>query len=298
MKVFDCTTFYNENMMLELRFNILNPYVDKFVITESKYSHSGEKKKLNFDINKFKDFKKKINYIVVENEPNNLFDETRIHLDKSGNNQIRENSIKRIAFQRDNLMPGIEEADNDDYIFYSDNDEIPRFENINLEKNKNKIIAFNQKLFYYKFNLFCDRIEWHGTRGCKKKHLKSFTWLRDLKIKNYPIYRIDTLFSDTKYTNIKIVKNGGWHFSQVKSPEDIYKKLTNSEDHAEFKANKQTLSDIKDMVKRKVINFDHQAKSKDYKYSNEFKLKTLPIKDMPIFIQKNSDKYSEWLDLM
>ena len=73
-------------------------------------------------------------------------------------------------------------------------------------------------------------------------------------------------------------------------------KLTNSEDHAEFKDNKQTLNDIKDMVKRKVINFDHQAKSKDYKYSNEFKLKTLSIKDMPTFIQKNSNKYSEWLD--
>ena len=111
MKVFDCTTFYNENMMLELRFNILNPYVDKFVITESKYSHSGEKKKLNFDINKFKDFKKKINYIVVENEPDNLFDENKLHLDKSGNNQIRENSIKRIAHQRDSLISGIEEED-------------------------------------------------------------------------------------------------------------------------------------------------------------------------------------------
>ena len=82
MKVFDCTTFYNENMMLELRFNILDPYIDKFVITEAKYSHSGEKKKLNFDINKFKDFKKKINYIVVENEPDNLFDENKLHLDK------------------------------------------------------------------------------------------------------------------------------------------------------------------------------------------------------------------------
>ena len=156
-------------MMLELRFNILDPYVDKFVITESKYSHSGEKKKLNFDINKFKNFKKKINYIVVENEPNNLFDETKLSLDKSGNNQIRENSIKRIAFQRDSLTSGIEEADKDDYIFYSDNDEIPRFENINLERNKNKIVAFKQKHFYYKFNLYCDRIEWHGTRGCKKK---------------------------------------------------------------------------------------------------------------------------------
>ena len=193
-------------------------------------------------------------------------------------------------------MSGIEEADENDYIFYSDNDEIPRFENINLEKNNNKIIAFKQKLFYYKFNLFCDRIEWHGTRGCKKKHLKSFSWLRDLKIKNYPIYRIDTLFSDTKYINIKIITDGGWHFSQVKSPEDIYIKLTNHEEHAEFKDSKQTLNDIKDMVKRKVINFDHQAKSKEYKYSNEFKLKTLSVSEMPSFIQKNSDKYSDWLD--
>ena len=297
MKVFDCTTFYNENMMLELRFNILDPYVDKFVITESKYSHSGEKKKLNFDINKFKNFKKKINYIVVENEPENLFDETKVNLDKSENNQIRENSIKRIAHQRDSLMPGIEEADENDYIFYSDNDEIPRFENINLEKNKNKIVAFKQKLFYYKFNLLCDRIEWHGTRGCKKKHLKSFSWLRDLKIKNYPIYRIDTLFSDTKYMNIKIIIDGGWHFSQVKSPEDIYIKLTNHEEHAEFKDSKQTLNDVRDMVKRKVINFDHQAKSTEYKYSKEFKLKTLSVSEMPSFIQKNLDKYSDWLDL-
>jgi len=297
MKVFDCTTFYNENMMLELRFNILDPYVDKFVITESKYSHSGEKKKLNFDINKFKNFKKKINYIVVENEPENLFDETKVNLDKSENNQIRENSIKRIAHQRDSLMPGIEEADENDYIFYSDNDEIPRFENINLEKNKNKIVAFKQKLFYYKFNLLCDRIEWHGTRGCKKKHLKSFSWLRDLKIKNYPIYRIDTLFSDTKYMNIKIIIDGGWHFSQVKSPEDIYIKLTNHEEHAEFKDSKQTLNDVRDMVKRKVINFDHQAKSTQYKYSKEFKLKTLSVSEMPSFIQKNLDKYSDWLDL-
>ncbi len=60
MKVFDCTTFYSENLMLEVRFNILNKFVDKFVVVESKYSHSGKKKELNFDINNFKDFKKKL----------------------------------------------------------------------------------------------------------------------------------------------------------------------------------------------------------------------------------------------
>ena len=60
MKIFDCTTFFDENLMLEVRFNILNERVDKFVITEAKYSHSGEKKKLNFNISKFPEFKKKI----------------------------------------------------------------------------------------------------------------------------------------------------------------------------------------------------------------------------------------------
>ena len=63
MRIFDCTTFFNENLMLEVRFNILNKYVDKFIVAEAKYSHSGEKKKLNFDINKFSGFKKKIIYI-------------------------------------------------------------------------------------------------------------------------------------------------------------------------------------------------------------------------------------------
>ena len=297
MKVFDCTTFYNENMMLELRFNILDPYVDKFVITESKYSHSGEKKKLNFDINKFKDFKKKINYIVVENEPNNLFDETKLHLDKSGKNQIRENSIKRIALQRDSLTSGIEEADENDYVFYSDNDEIPRFENIDLEKNNNKILAFKQKLFYYKFNLFCDRMDWHGTRGCKKKDLKSFTWLRNIKIKKYSKLRLDTLFSDTKYSSLKIVIDGGWHFSQLKSPEDIQIKLTNSEDHYEYKLANKKLVDIEDLVKRKVIIYDHQAKSSEYKFGKEFKLKTISMKEMPSFLQNKVEKYSSWFDL-
>ena len=63
MKIFDCTTFFDENLMLEVRFNILNKHVDKFVVAEAKYSHSGDKKKLNFDIKKFTEFKKKIIYL-------------------------------------------------------------------------------------------------------------------------------------------------------------------------------------------------------------------------------------------
>ena len=297
MKVFDCTTFYSENLMLEIRFNILNPHVDKFVITESLYSHSGDKKKLNFDINRFKEFKKKIIYIVVDNEPNNLIYEEKNNIKKENSNQIRANAIKRIAHQRDKLFSGLNEASDEDYIFYSDNDEIPKFENLDLENNESKIVIFKQKLFYYKFNLFCDRAQWYGTKGCKKKNLKSFSWLRDIKTKKYPIFRLDTFFSNTKYIDLKIVEDGGWHFSQLKTPEDIEDKLTHSEDHYEYKLAKNTLPSIEDLVKRKVITYDHQAKTTDYKFAKEFKLKTLPIDYMPLFLKKNVNKYSEWFDL-
>ena len=297
MKIFDCTTFYNENLMLEARFNILNDFVDKFIISEAKYSHSGEKKKLNFDFNRFGDFKKKIIYLTVDNEPNSVvYEKDKNNKKFESIDNIRENSINRIAKQRDNLLLGLNEADDDDYIFYSDNDEIPNFENFDFENNKSKIIIFKQKLFYYKFNLYCDRVEWFGTKGCKKKHLKSFSWLREIKTKKYPFFRLDTLLSNNKYIDLKIIENGGWHFSQLKTPKDIETKLMNDEVYYEFKLTKKGLSDIEDLVKRKVIIYDHKAKTTDYKFGKEFKLKTLPIKDMPPFLRKNVDKYSKWFD--
>ena len=116
--------------MLEIRFNILNKYVDKFIISESRYSHSGEKKKLYFDIKKFPEFKNKIIYLVVDNEPNNLVYQKKDNNIFENNSDMRMNSIKRIAYQRDKIMDCLVEADDDDYIFYSDNDEIPNLENL------------------------------------------------------------------------------------------------------------------------------------------------------------------------
>ena len=297
MKIFDCTTFYNENLMLEVRFNVLNEFVDKFVVTEAKYSHSGERKKLNFDFNKFKEFKKKIIYLVVDKEPDSLIyekNEKKEMLEKD--KDMRGNSIKRIAHQRDNLLLGLEEASDEDYIFYSDNDEIPNLEAFNFRENKNKIIIFKQKLFYYKFNLHCDRIDWYGTKGCKKKFLKSFSWLREIKTKKYPFFRFDTFFSNNKYIDLKIVENGGWHFSQLMLPKDIEIKLQNSEHHDEYKLAKQNLPNVEDLIKRKVITYDHKAKTSDYKFANEFKLKTLSLDFMPLFLKNNVNKYSEWFD--
>ena len=296
MKIFDCTTFYNENLILETRFNILNEYVDKFVITESAFSHSGEKKDFNFDFSKFEKFKNKIIYLKIEEEPKDLTYEIKDGKKIEEGTSIRANAIKRIAHQRNFLNEGIIDASKDDLIFYSDNDEIPNLEFFDTHKVKNEIIIFNQKMFYYKFNLFCDRYEWFGTKGCKKKNLVDFDWLRNVKAKKYPFYRIDTFFSKTKYAEVNIIKNGGWHFSQLKKPEEIYKKLTNSEDHLEFKETKKTLSDIEDLVKRKVILYDHLAKTSENKFNKEFKLTTLGVDQMPQYIQNNQIKYKDWLD--
>lgn len=281
--------------MLEVRFNILNKYVDKFVVTEAKYSHSGERKKLNFNINKFSEFKNKIIYLVIENEPEDIIYENNKNLIEN-KTEMRMNSIKRIAYQRDKLMECLNEADADDYIFYSDNDEIPNFKDLNLTEKGDSIIIFKQKLFYYKFNLFCDRVDWYGTKGCKKKNLLSFSWLREVKAKKYPFFRLDTFFSKNKYTNIKIIEDGGWHFSQLKSPKDIEIKLLNQEHHDEYRLAKDKLPSVEDLIKRKTIVYDHKAKSSEYKYSKEFKLKTLSIESMPLFLKENVDKYNEWFD--
>ena len=296
MRIFDCTTFFNENLMLEVRFNILNKYVDKFIVAEAKYSHSGEKKKLNFDIKKFPEFKKKIIYIVIDNEPENIIYQEKDNNKFEKKEDMRMNSIKRIAYQRNKIINYLDEANEEDFIFYSDNDEIPKFENLDLEKIQNKIVIFKQKLFYYKFNLYCDRVDWFGTKGCQKKKIVSFSWLREVKAKKYPFYRFDTLFSKTKYKNVSIVDDGGWHFSQLKTPKDIEIKLLNQEHHDEYRLAKKALPSIAELIKRKSIVYDHKAKSTDYKFSNEFKLKTLSMDDMPLFLKKNENKYSEWFD--
>ena len=143
MKIFDCTTYYSEDLMLDVRLNILDPYVHKFIIVESKFSHSGKEKNLNFDIKNFSKFKDKIIYLVIENEPEGIMKSTNI---SSG--EKRMNSIKRIEQSYNYMAKGINEAEDNDLICISDNDEIPNFDSVNFNKTKNKVLIFEQLFFY------------------------------------------------------------------------------------------------------------------------------------------------------
>ena len=165
MQVFDCFMYYNEDTVLELRLNYLNQYVDYFVVVESTFDHRGKKKKLNFDINKFINFKDKIKYYILDSQPPDI---EEIKVNDTENEKSRKyilNGYRRDHYQRKYLSKGIEYADTDDLIIISDIDEIPKLENIYLEKVKNSLLFFNQKMCYYKFNLYQKNYNWVGSRA-------------------------------------------------------------------------------------------------------------------------------------
>ena len=204
--------------------------------------------------------------------------------------------MARDYFQRENLSRGIEEALNDDLILISDLDEIPDLNKIDLSKINNKIIIFEQKMFYYKLNLFYQDYTWLGTKAVRKKNLITPQWLRNVKGKNYPKWRLDTLFSKKKYTNLYFIKNGGWHFTCLRTAEELEKKLLNFAHHYEYEESGLSIKDLKKLIEEKRVMYDHNIDQKGYKWSGKSILKNYDIDLLPEYISSNQKKYSDWLD--
>ena len=267
MAIFDCFQYFNEEHIAEIRFNILNRFVDSFVVVESTVNHQGKPKKLNFDVSKYKKFKNKINYIIVDDTPENI---KKPH--KGGESLVEQH-------QRNSIMKGLKNASDNDIIILSDVDEIPNLNKLN-EFDKKKYAVFSQKMFMYKLNLLNLRENnWHGSKICLKKNLKSPQWLRNLKFKKYPFWRID------KIKNLQIIENGGWHFAYLQSPENISKKIK-SFAHGEF--NKEDISN-KENIKIKI------DKGQDI-FDRGYSLKKVEIdKGFPSYIYENKNKLKKWI---
>ena len=133
--------------MMDVRFNALNEHVHKFIVVESLFSHSGEKKKLNFDINNYPKFKDKIIYLVIDREPDDLINPLNENIQYK-----RINSIKRIELSYDFMMSEIKKLSDKDLIILSDNDEIPNLDSAQFKDSNSDIYIFQQLFFYYKFN--------------------------------------------------------------------------------------------------------------------------------------------------
>ena len=264
-KILDCITFFDNTLMFNLRFNILKNYVDFFIICESEYDHRNKRKKLNFDSNLLNN--EKIKYFVLKKPfPN-------------------ESDIwKNQAIQREFLLESAKSiAQDEDYIFFSDPDEIPNPQLLINFELKKKYGIFFQKCFNFKFNLFNPyETPWEGTRVCKLKNLKSIDFMRQ-KIKsknlNYSFFRLD------KEKSIETFKNGGWHFNNILSPEAISLKLKTFA-HAEFSGKRYSdVEIIKSKIEKRVDLFERGHQYEQVKLDNTF----------PEYLITNYDKYKNYI---
>jgi len=264
-KILDCITFFDNNFMFDLRYNILKNHVDYFVVCESKYDHQGNKKKTNFILKEtYK--KNKIKYILMDEKF-----------------PLKTDLWENQAIQREYLLNNLNFADKDDYIFFSDPDEIPRPELLINFTLKKKYGIFLQKCFNFKLNLFNPyESPWEGTRVAQKKNLKSIDFMRQ-KIKsknlNYSFFRFD------KEKSIELFNEGGWHFNNVMTSEEISIKLKTFA-HSEFSDPK--FSDVKiiqDKINDKVDLFERGHKYFKIEIDNSF----------PQFIVNNKSLYQKWI---
>ena len=296
MKIYDCFMYFDEEVVVDVRLNTLNEFVDYFVIVESKFTHKGDERELKFNHKKFEKFKKKIIYLVYDEEPK----EIEKVLDADSKAEKDRKYILGAAYrengQRNYIQKGLIDANKDDFILISDVDEIPKLSEFNFKRIKEKIVLFKQDMFYYKFNLHLPNLIWTGTKGCKKKDLLSPQWLRNIKDRKYSILRIDTLFSKTKYINIKILNDGGWHFSNIKTPKEIEHKLRSYLHHREFDENPLSLDEIENIIKNKQAIYDLKVDKTVNKIGNGSVLDKFEINKLPNYIQTNQNNLKDWID--
>ena len=296
MKIFDCFMYFDEDLILDLRLNTLNKFIDYFVIVESIYNHKGEKRKLKFNINKFKKFNKKIIYLIHNQIPSEIKQIKKNDSEHEKNTKYIFNAIFRENSQRNYILKGLRKAKDNDIILISDVDEIPNLKKVNFKTLKDKLIFFKKEMFYYKFNLKLPNYNWIGTKSCKKKYLKNPQWLRNIKDRKYPFYRLDTFFSDKKYINIKFIENGGWHFSNIKTPEEIEYKLKSYLHHREFDINPMSVQEIENIIKNKQAIYDLKVDKNVNKIGNGSKLEDYPLAKLPLYLKNNIEKYKNWLN--
>jgi len=265
MAIYDCFQYFNEDHIVDLRLNILNKYVDYFVISESTKTHQGKNKRINFDIKKFSKFKNKIKFIVADyKEEINFINHT------GGESPVEQH-------QRNTLIEGLKNASSQDLLILSDSDEIPDLTKLPEINNKKKYIAFSQKMFMYKLNLQnLNENDWIGSKITKVKNLKSMQDLRNLKFKKYPFWRIDKIDQQ--------IINGGWHFSFLQTPEQIIEKIR-SFSHGEFNNEKLDIKEIERKILKNEDIFERGTKLRKISIDNSY----------PEYLLNNKEKYSDWI---
>ncbi|MBE7703281.1 MAG: hypothetical protein E7Z89_04435 [Cyanobacteria bacterium SIG28] len=273
--IYDCFTYFNEELLLELRLNYLDEIVDKFVIIEANKTFSGKPKGQNFDINKFKKFKDKIIYVFLEELP------------ETQNPWVIE------SYQRNYIQEVLkrENAKDDDIVIVSDVDEIPSVRAIRCYKTcPMGINFFILKQYEYYLNLLnISQPEW-----IKVKIFQYKDFYKPIKLRHIDFYDMCMPYEYNKTntaTRIRITNftlgicMGGWHFSWLGGAESIKNKLE-SFSHQEF--NKEPFNNIEyieDCLKlqKSVVGRNEQYKKVEIDDS------------FPKYLLDNLDKFKDYI---
>jgi len=170
-------------------------------------------------------------------------------------------------------------------------------DNLNFNSIENKLIIFKQKTYCYKFNLHYENLNWHGSKACKKKFFISPQWLRNVRHRKYSLWRFDIFFSKKKYNNIHYINNGGWHFTNIKSPENLEKKFLNFLHHQDYQSSGLKLMDIREKIKNKKILYDLGVDQRGYKWSGTKNLKKVELSELPDHLSRNYKEYLNWIEI-
>jgi beta-1,4-mannosyl-glycoprotein beta-1,4-N-acetylglucosaminyltransferase len=285
--IYDCFTFFNELDLLEIRLNILDKTVDKFVLVEATKTHQGKEKPLYFNENKkrFEKFLPKIIHVIVDEYPE--------YEGKSA--WVLEHH------QRNNIMNGLKDCKPDDVILISDADEIPAPNKILEYKNKNGIKIFRQRMYYYYINCSNasngDSYRWNGTIMLNYKDMMKPQDYRNIGIKTTILFHPKLIYKtygyfwklyhlDIKGIKIRFIKDGGWHFSYLGGVETIIKKL---EAFAHTEYNKEKYKDAKAI--------EIAIEKGDDIFGREFSYHFVQLDNtFPLYILENLDKYSHLIN--
>jgi beta-1,4-mannosyl-glycoprotein beta-1,4-N-acetylglucosaminyltransferase len=290
-KVFDCFLFNDEFDVLDIRLNELFNIVDKFIIVESAYTHTGLTKELHLKNNilKYNKFQSKIFLISDNNLPK------------------RSNPIKLRKRQLNQINRGLKAclANPEDLVFFSDCDEIPRAEVItNLKENpQNCILELDGYISYY--NLYFEK--WRRGRAILYRDFVGILYLiRDYWIESnfylrrfkwFPFMRLDPHFSASmfdsftgayvgfrKKQSLPIIVNAGWHFTKMFSSEKVLESINNSS-HVNFNTEQISIDFIEEKKKEHRTFYGKDVKGNVVNLDSSF----------PQYLLNNKEKFQEFL---
>ena len=265
--IWDCFTYFNESDLLDVRLHELNEVVDKFVICESTYTHAGNPKALNFDINKYPEFKDKIIYLVDDDPPRKQQIDVTKHAKGVGGGPAWENE----NHQRDYLNKALDEISIGDLVMVSDLDEFPSAQGVRdaekIVRQNNSVVIFCHKTYYYMFNYWA--LDYVGAKIMTGHKFKT-------AMRNSPQAVRD-------YWNGKdvVTINSGWHFGWLGGVEKIKYKFKMFA-HQEY--TKDNL--IPEILQKKEQMIDMWDR----------KLHKMPIdSSFPRYLVDNQDKFKDFI---